>query len=113
MKKYLLIIIMFLIVGCHGMFFHPDKNLYYNPEICQQQPKNYEIDSSDNTTLHAWLFRTNHKEPKGTIIFISHDRYFINKIATKIIVFENKQLKIYNGDYEYYLQQKINYTKIV
>lgn len=43
---------------------------------------------------------------KGTIIFISHDRYFINKIATKIIAFENKQLITYNGDYGYYVQQK-------
>ena len=46
------------------------------------------------------------KNFNGTIIFMSHDRYFINKIATKIIAFENKQLKTYNGDYEYYLQQK-------
>ena len=43
---------------------------------------------------------------KGTIIFISHDRYFINKIANKIIYFENHQLKTYNGDYDYFLQQK-------
>jgi len=40
------------------------------------------------------------------VIFISHDRYFINKIANKIICFENKQLKTYNGDYDYYLEQK-------
>lgn len=46
------------------------------------------------------------KNFKGTIIFISHDRYFINKIANKIIAFENKQLKTYNGDYDYYLEQK-------
>ena len=46
------------------------------------------------------------KNFKGTVIFISHDRYFINKIANKIICFENKQLKTYNGDYDYYLEQK-------
>lgn len=43
---------------------------------------------------------------KGTIIFVSHDRYFINKLASKIIAFENKKLIIYNGDYNYYLENK-------
>ena len=43
---------------------------------------------------------------KGTIIFVSHDRYFINKLATKIIAFEDKHLKMYDGDYNYYLQHK-------
>lgn len=43
---------------------------------------------------------------KGTIIFVSHDRYFINKIANKIITIKNKQLQTYNGNYEYYLEQK-------
>ena len=37
----------------------------------------------------------------GTILFISHDRYFINKIATKIVRFEDKHLVTYNGNYDY------------
>ncbi len=37
----------------------------------------------------------------GTILFISHDRYFINKIATKIVRFEEKKLVTYNGNYDY------------
>ena len=36
----------------------------------------------------------------GTILFISHDRYFINKIATKIVRIENKKLVTYDGNYE-------------
>ncbi len=36
----------------------------------------------------------------GTILFVSHDRYFINKIATKIIRIENKKLVTYNGNYD-------------
>ncbi len=36
----------------------------------------------------------------GTILFISHDRYFINKIATRIIRIENKRLISYNGNYD-------------
>ena len=38
----------------------------------------------------------------GTIVFVSHDRYFIKKVARKISVFEGKKLLTYNGDYEYY-----------
>ena len=36
----------------------------------------------------------------GTILFISHDRYFINKIAAKIVMIENKEMITYNGNYD-------------
>ena len=36
----------------------------------------------------------------GTLLFISHDRYFINKIATKIVRIENKKLVSYDGNYD-------------
>lgn len=68
--------------------------------IILDEPTNH-IDITTREVLEESL-----KNFKGTLIFISHDRYFINKIATKIIVFENKQLKTYNGDYEYYLEEK-------
>lgn len=45
------------------------------------------------------------EEYKGTIIFVSHDRYFINKIAKKIVSIENKKLVNYIGNYEYYKNQ--------
>ena len=38
----------------------------------------------------------------GTILFISHDRYFIKKIATKIGEIENKKITYYDGDYDYF-----------
>ena len=43
---------------------------------------------------------------KFTLIFISHDRYFINTIATKIIEIENLNIVTYNGGYDRYLEQK-------
>ncbi len=39
----------------------------------------------------------------GTLIFISHDRYFINKVATRIIMVEDKKLISYIGNYNDYL----------
>lgn len=46
------------------------------------------------------------KEYTGTIIFVSHDRYFINEIADHICEMEQKGLNYYNGDYEYYKKEK-------
>ena len=42
----------------------------------------------------------------GTIFFISHDRYFISKVANKIVEINNYELKVFNGNYDYYLQKK-------
>jgi ATP-binding cassette subfamily F protein 3 len=42
----------------------------------------------------------------GTILFVSHDRYFINRIATKVFELSSKQLNEYLGDYDYYLEKK-------
>ena len=41
----------------------------------------------------------------GTLLFVSHDRYFIDKIASKIIKIENLTTKEYNGDYAYYQEE--------
>lgn len=45
----------------------------------------------------------------GTIIFISHDRYFINKLAERIVELDNKKLIEYLGDYNYYREKKIEF----
>ena len=42
------------------------------------------------------------KEYKGTILMVSHDRYFLDKIATKTILLENGKEKIYLGNYSYF-----------
>ena len=42
----------------------------------------------------------------GTVVFVSHDRYFVNGLATRIVEVEGGLLENYYGDYEYYLQKK-------
>jgi ATP-binding cassette subfamily F protein 3 len=37
---------------------------------------------------------------------VSHDRYFINQLANKIVVVRNQAAKVYNGNYSYYLNEK-------
>lgn len=43
---------------------------------------------------------------KGTLLFVSHDRYFINRLATKVIELSENGASVYLGDYDYYLQKK-------
>ena len=43
---------------------------------------------------------------EGTILFVSHDRYFINRIATSVIELSEDGSKLYMGDYDYYAEKK-------
>ncbi len=42
----------------------------------------------------------------GTILFISHDRYFINRVATKVIELTPDSANLYLGNYDYYMEKK-------
>ncbi len=42
----------------------------------------------------------------GTVLYVSHDRYFINKTATKIMELAGKTLYTFNGNYDYYLEKR-------
>ena len=43
----------------------------------------------------------------GTVLFVSHDRYFINKTATRILDLYNNNLVNYIGNYDYYIEQQL------
>ena len=66
------------------------------------EPTNH-IDIETREVLEETL-----KDFKGTMLFVSHDRYFINKIATKILEIYNKKIYTFNGDYDYYLETREN-----
>lgn len=42
----------------------------------------------------------------GTLLFVSHDRYFINRVATSILELSEKGSTLYLGDYDYYVEKK-------
>ena len=48
----------------------------------------------------------------GTVLYVSHDRYFINKTATKILDLTGGKLITYHGNYDYYLEHKENMERI-
>ncbi|MQS51710.1 ABC-F family ATP-binding cassette domain-containing protein [Companilactobacillus mishanensis] len=43
---------------------------------------------------------------KGSVMFVTHDRYFLNKVANRIFELENRNVTEYDGNYEKYLSQK-------
>lgn len=46
------------------------------------------------------------KEYEGTLIFVSHDRYFVNKIADSLLIFEKDKVTYFDGNYEEYSEKK-------
>ena len=46
-------------------------------------------------------------EYEGTLLFVSHDRYFINRIATSVLELSDEGSKLYHGNYDYYVEKKL------
>ena len=63
------------------------------------EPTNH-LDVASREVLEQTL-----KEFEGTLLFVSHDRYFINKLADKVLTIEERTIKEYDGDYAYYQQE--------
>ncbi|MEE1114522.1 MAG: ATP-binding cassette domain-containing protein, partial [Eubacterium sp.] len=51
-------------------------------------------------------------EYTGTVLYVSHDRYFINRTATRILDLTNRKLVNYIGNYDYYLEKKEELTAV-
>ncbi len=68
------------------------------------EPTNH-MDITSKETLEALLLQY-----EGTVIFVSHDRYFVNKTATKLLIFEQNETKLFDGTYAEYAHPN---TKIV
>ena len=50
---------------------------------------------------------------QGSVVVISHDRYFISKVATTIVAIEDKVLNRYDGDYKFYMDRSEEVRKKV
>ena len=53
------------------------------------------------------------KEYDGTIIFVSHDRYFVNKVSDCLLVFENGKVQYYEYGYDEYIEKREQYVEEV
>ena len=70
--------------------------------IILDEPTNH-IDIDTKETLEDAL-----KDYKGTLLFVSHDRYFINKLADKILYINDGVITEYIGNYDYFNSKKSN-----
>ena len=70
------------------------------------EPTNHlDLQSKENLELAI-------KNYKGSLLIISHDRYFISKVANRIIEIKDSKLFSYDGNYEYFLEKTQSYKKI-
>lgn len=69
--------------------------------LALDEPTNH-MDIVGKETLESML-----KDYKGTLIFVSHDRYFVKKVATQLLVFEDGTTNLYQFGYEQY-QEKLD-----
>jgi len=68
--------------------------------ILLDEPTNHlDLQSKENLELAI-------KNYKGSLLIISHDRYFISKVANRIVEIKDSKLFSYDGDYEYFLEKQ-------
>jgi len=66
--------------------------------IILDEPTNY-LDLASKEVLEAAM-----NEYGGTMLFVSHDRYLLNKVPDKIVEIDEKGLRVYQGNYDYYCE---------
>lgn len=77
------------------------KILLQKPDmLLLDEPSNH-LDMSSIEWLEGYL-----KAYKGTVMIISHDRYFLDKVVTKIVEIEEGETSFYDGNYSYYVKEK-------
>ncbi|UZX31008.1 ABC-F family ATP-binding cassette domain-containing protein [Lactobacillus helsingborgensis] len=81
-------------------------SLEHNNFLLMDEPTNH-LDLEAKEVLEKAL-----QDFDGTLLFVSHDRYFINQLANKIVEIKNGNAQVYEGDYNYYLNEKAKQTAI-
>ena len=77
------------------------KILLFNYDVLLLDEPTNHLDISTIERLEQFL-----KSYNGTIFFISHDRYFLESLATRVFELENHKIEVYNMDYNHYLVDK-------
>lgn len=77
------------------------KMLLESPELLVLDEPTNHLDIDSKEVLENALI-----DFDGTLLFVSHDRYFINRVATKVLEISETGSTLYLGDYDYYLEKK-------
>ena len=73
--------------------------------LMMDEPTNH-LDLESKNVLEQAL-----QEYDGTVLFVSHDRYFMNELATKVLALRHDGAELYHGNYEYYLEKQANHQE--
>lgn len=77
------------------------KLLVQSPDILiLDEPTNH-LDIETIRWLELFL-----KNYQGTVVFVTHDRFFVDRVANKVIEIENTTVELYSGNYTYFLEEK-------
>ncbi|WEV70480.1 ABC-F family ATP-binding cassette domain-containing protein [Lactobacillus sp. ESL0785] len=79
-------------------------SLEHNNFLLMDEPTNH-LDIEAKEVLEQALQKFD-----GTLLFVSHDRYFINQLANKIVAVKDNHAQIYEGNYSYYLDEQAKQT---
>ena len=82
------------------------KLLLQNPDVLLLDEPTNHLDIASKEILEEAL-----NSYTGTVFYVSHDRYFINQTATRILDLTNQAIVNYIGDYDYYLEKKEELTE--
>ncbi|MBA7498359.1 putative ABC transporter ATP-binding protein YheS [subsurface metagenome] len=82
--------------------------LLSSPDIVLLDEPTNHLDTESLEWLEGWLINFS-----GTIIVISHDRYFMDKLMTQIAELAHQRLTIYQGNFSYYLKEKIKRQELL
>lgn len=82
--------------------------LLSSPDIVLLDEPTNHLDTESLEWLEGWLLNFT-----GTIIVISHDRYFMDKLMTQITELAHQRLTIYQGNFSYYLKEKIKRQELL
>ncbi len=82
--------------------------LLSSPDIVLLDEPTNHLDTESLEWLEGWLLNFS-----GTIIVISHDRYFMDKLMTQIVELAHQKLTIYQGNFSYYLIEKVKRQELL
>ena len=82
--------------------------LLSSPDIVLLDEPTNHLDTESLEWLEGWLLNFS-----GTIIVISHDRYFMDKLMTQITELAHQKLTIYQGNFSYYLKEKVKRQELL
>lgn len=77
------------------------KMMLQNPDLLLLDEPTNHLDLPSIKWIESYL-----KDYRGTVVIVSHDRYFLDNVVTKTAEIANQKITVYSGNYTFYLQEK-------